>query len=70
MAAGDKWTDERLDDLNQKVDEGFREMHEEFRAVRAELGAMSRTVLQVAVGGLITISVGFAATIATVLAHG
>ena len=31
------WTDERLDDLNHRVDEGFREMREEFRAVRAEI---------------------------------
>ena len=33
------WTDERLDDLNHRVDEGFKEMREEFRAVRADLGA-------------------------------
>ena len=28
------WTDERLDDLNHRVDDGFREMRTEFRAVR------------------------------------
>jgi hypothetical protein len=65
-----KWTDERLDDLNTKVDDGFREMREEFRAIRAEMAAMQRTFLQVAVGGFLTMTVGFAATIATVLAHG
>jgi SMC interacting uncharacterized protein involved in chromosome segregation len=31
------WTDERLDDLNKKVDDGFREMREEFRALRGEM---------------------------------
>ncbi len=66
----EKWTDERLDDLNKKVDDGFRGMREEFRAVRGELGAMSRTFIQVAVGGFITMTIGFAATIVTVLAHG
>ena len=36
-AAREAWTDERLDDLNRKVDDGFREMKEEFRAVRGEM---------------------------------
>ena len=66
----EKWTDERLDDLNRKVGDGFGEMGEEFRAIRAEMAAMQRTFLQVAVGGFLTMTVGFAATIATVLAHG
>jgi hypothetical protein len=38
------WTDERLDDLNRRVDKGFREMREEFRAVRGEMSAMHRTM--------------------------
>lgn len=65
-----KWTDERLDDLNAMVDDGFREMREEFRAIRGEIGALSRTFIQVAVGGFITMTIGFAAIIVTVLAHG
>jgi hypothetical protein len=39
MAAREKWTDERLDDLNKKVDDGFHEMREEFRALRGEMKA-------------------------------
>jgi hypothetical protein len=35
----ESWTDDRLDDLNHKVDEGFKEMREEFRAQRAEFKA-------------------------------
>ena len=31
------WTDERLDDLNHRVDRGFREGREEIRDVRAEV---------------------------------
>jgi|SRR5215203_5909356 len=39
VMAREAWTDERLDDLNQKVDEGFREMREEFRSLRGEVKA-------------------------------
>ncbi|HKO36846.1 MAG TPA: hypothetical protein VJU14_00580 [Solirubrobacterales bacterium] len=35
--AREVWTDERLDDLNKRVDEGFKETREEFRAVRVEM---------------------------------
>jgi hypothetical protein len=33
----DKWTDERLDDLNQRVDSGFGEMRDQLRDVRNEM---------------------------------
>jgi hypothetical protein len=33
----DAWTDERLDDLNHRVDAGFSEVREEIRAMRAEI---------------------------------
>jgi len=39
MVAREAWTDERLDDLNKKVDEGFQEMRTEFRALRGEMRA-------------------------------
>ena len=92
----DAWTDPRLDDLNQRVDSGFKEtsrefqalrleMHTEFAAVRSEMAtefasvrseiaglrtemaAMNRTLIQVGAGAMVTMFVGFAATIATVL---
>src|SRR3954447_621911 len=37
VMAREAWTDERLDDLNKKVDDGFKEMHAEFRALRGEI---------------------------------
>jgi Skp family chaperone for outer membrane proteins len=37
VMAREAWTDERLDDLNKKVDDGFNEMHAEFRALRGEM---------------------------------
>lgn len=33
----DKWTDERLDDLNAKVDRGFDRLDTDMRGLRAEL---------------------------------
>ena len=33
----ESWNDDRLVDLNHKVDEGFKDMREEFRAMRAEM---------------------------------
>jgi hypothetical protein len=37
VMAREAWTDERLDDLSSKVDDGFKDMREEFRAVRSEM---------------------------------
>jgi hypothetical protein len=80
-AVRETWTDERLDDLNHRVDKGFREVNEEFRAlrlkmqtefaaVRSEMAAMSRTMLQIVLGGFAVMIVGFGGTIATILARG
>jgi hypothetical protein len=35
--AREAWTDERLDDLKSTVDDGFRDMRTEFRALRTEM---------------------------------
>jgi len=74
VMAREVWTDERLDDLNERVgrienrvDAGFAEMRQEFVAVRAEMAAMHRTLIQTMVGGFIVMGTGFAGTIATVL---
>jgi hypothetical protein len=53
----ERWTDERLDDLNKKVDDGFAETKAEFRAVRAEIGAVHRNVHAM----WLTMILGFAA---------
>jgi len=75
------WTDERLDDLNHRVDGGFQEvgrefqairleMRTEFAAVRGEMAAINRRLIQVGAGGLmVMMAIGFAATIATVLSQ-
>jgi hypothetical protein len=64
-AVRDVWTDERLDDLNYRVDEGFKEMRSEFRAVRSELGGqiaqLHRTILQLFGGMMATFVIGIVA---------
>jgi len=56
MMPREKWTDERLDDLNKKVDDGFADTKAEMRAgfarvdgeikeLRRELNAMNRNML-------------------------
>jgi hypothetical protein len=56
MMPREKWTDERLDDLNKKVDDGFaridadirelrRDMNEGFRSVDARFDAVNRNMI-------------------------
>lgn len=66
VMAREEWTDRRLDDLNARVDSidrrmeaGFKEMREEFRAVRSDLTHLTY--------GLIgTMLVGFLGTIVAI----
>ncbi len=72
--ARDTWTDERLDDLKVTVDEGFRDMRSEFRAMRAEanaqFAAQHRTIVQMFAGIWVTAVVGFLGVIATIITQG
>jgi hypothetical protein len=72
------WTDERLDDLNAKVDDLGRRMDEGFRDLRGEMNTkfsrveeriddVNRTMLRLGGGALATFAVGFAGLIATQL---
>jgi hypothetical protein len=79
--AREAWTDERLDDLNIRVDGGFEEMRQEFRAVRgeiqgvrgemgeirAELSALNRTIHQFLFAIVGTIFLGFMGTISALV---
>jgi hypothetical protein len=55
------WTDERLDDLNGRVDLGFKRVDADLRALNARFDALQRTMLQVG-GGVIAALVGLIAT--------
>lgn len=67
VMARDSWTDERLDDLKSTVDEGFKEMREEFRAQRTEIGALNRSIQQLTYGLIGTMFLGFMGTIAAIV---
>lgn len=75
----ESWTDDRLDDLKQTVDEGFKDMREEFRAqrvefkeemgaLRSENAATNRVIAQVSWAMCGTMLVGFLSVIATIFA--
>lgn len=55
------WTDERLDELNNRVDEGFKRVDADLRALNARFDGLQRTMLQVG-GGVIVALVGLIAT--------
>jgi hypothetical protein len=42
VMAREIWTDERLDDLNNKVGEGFARVDADIRELRAEIGEMRK----------------------------
>jgi hypothetical protein len=47
----------------------FGSVRGEIAGLRGEMAAMNRTLIQVGAGFMVTMFVGFAATIATVLTH-
>jgi hypothetical protein len=61
------WTDERLDDLARRMDDGFNRVDAELRAVYARINALQRTVIQVAAAMMATFLAGFLGLIATQL---
>jgi tetrahydromethanopterin S-methyltransferase subunit G len=64
MMPREKWTEERLDDLNKKVDdlkmemrEGFARVDADIRALNARFDALNRNLLVVA-GAIIAALIG------------
>lgn len=75
-AVRDKWTDERLDDLNDRVGKGFdcldndiREVRSEVAGVRGEMNrrfeATHRLIIQVGAGLFGTMVIGFLSLVVT-----
>jgi len=57
----ESWTDERLDDLSRKVDQGFARLDADMRALNGRFDSLQRTLLQV--GGVMTAAmIGLIAT--------
>jgi hypothetical protein len=72
------WTDERLDDLARRMDDGFSRVDEELRLLRGDMNAvgarldfridaLQRTMIQVAAAIMATFVAGFLGLIATQL---
>lgn len=75
-AVREKWTDERLDDMNARVSEGFNRLDEDMREVRAEIAsvrtemgtrfeATQRLIIQLSAGMFGTMVTGFTGLIVT-----
>jgi hypothetical protein len=47
MSVRESWTDERLDDLSQRVDQGFSRLDAEMRALNGRFDSLQRVLLQV-----------------------
>jgi hypothetical protein len=61
MGVRQSWTDERLDDLNKKVDQGFARLDADMRALNGRFDSLQRTLLRV--GGVLTAAlIGLIAT--------
>jgi hypothetical protein len=69
MTMRERWTDERLDDLNAKVDDGFRRMDERFNHLDNRLDGMQRTMTQGFVALFGTQITLFVATLGFVALH-
>lgn len=70
----ESWTDDRLDDLNGKVDAlrvemkaDFDKVDRRFERVEGRIDDLHRTMLQLGGGAIATVVVGFAGVIATQL---
>lgn len=57
------WTDDRLDDLANRVDAGFARVDADIRELRAEIGGLRQALLRVGGGTMI----GLVGVIAAVL---
>ncbi len=58
-AVREKWTDERLDDLSERMTEGFRRVDADLRELRSDMKSMQRLIIQVGGGLFGTMLVGF-----------
>lgn len=70
-AMREKWTDERLDDMNVRMAEGFQHVDADLRELRSDMNnrfeAMQRLIIQVGGGLFGTMIIGF---LSLVLAQG
>lgn len=67
----ESWTDPRLDDMNRRMEAGFKRVDDDIRDLRAEMNqrfdALNRTLLQIGGGVIAAMVAGFMGLIATQL---
>ena len=61
-AMREAWTDERLDDLSERVGRGFDRVDADLRALNARFDALQRVLIQIG-AGLIAGLIGVMATV-------
>ena len=61
MSVREAWTDERLDDLSKKMDQGFSRLEAEMRALNGRFDSLQKTLLQVN-GAIVAALIGLIAT--------
>jgi hypothetical protein len=65
MSPREKWTDERLDDLNMKVDQGFARMDARFEHLEARIDAKFDGLNRTLIGGAVAVIVALIGSTAT-----
>ena len=68
VMARETWTDERLDDLNARVDRGFEEVKGEIKDLRSEMNERFAQVDSRLDSNQRTMVLGFASIVASILA--
>jgi hypothetical protein len=70
-AMREKWTDERLDDMNARMAEGFQRVDTDLRELRADMNSrfesLQRLIIQVGGGMFGTMVIGFVGLIVTMI---
>jgi hypothetical protein len=73
-AMRESWTDERLDYLNHRVDDGFKDVDRRLDQIDKRLDRLDdsfsswqRGIFQLGAGGIVTMLVGFLSVLATTL---
>ena len=67
VMAREAWTDERLDDLNARVDRIEQRMDAGFAEVRAQFAAQNRMLIQMFGGMFATFVIGFLGLLIAIL---
>ncbi len=62
MMPREKWTDERLDELNKKVDGGFARVDQDIRELRTEINTRFDSMQRAQYAGVIAIVAALIAT--------